>query len=511
MATAATGPVLPPVGSADPAPGRPGEGRGRDGEGAFAGALAEALGRTAASTRGSRAAGGPGQRTGTGAPAGGEEPAEAGNPTLVAQTAWAVAAAGGMALVSLTAVAGEAGGAGDEAGLGLTGTLGAVPVATGAAGGAPAAGAAGAGVASAPDGALTREGVAATPPDEAGAGRPLAAGPGSEEPFPEALTAGAGNGPAAPDRPTAGSEVLPGGTGSGGVMGVDGPRGAGDGPEAAAPGDRLPEPAARTGPAGSRDRSTPLPQVQVPAAEGEDPEILPGDGPAAARAGQPGDRRPAEAAGPETAALPEARERRTESISGPEALSGERPVTEAPASGIAAELAGAGDPARAGEVGEAGGHDRGLRWEPGLAEQVARAMERARLRVRPDGETQVRIRLEPPELGEIHLRLTLRDGQIHGQILVGRPEVREALEAQKAELWSRLQEQGVQVGGLDVGLAGGWGAPRHGEAHPGRRSGHRGALAGGEEPLPGLAPAGTGEEAARWPGGRGSRRIDFRA
>nr|PZN41976.1 MAG: hypothetical protein DIU70_05830 [Bacillota bacterium] len=503
MATAATGPVLLPVGNAEPAPGRPGRSRGRDGAGAFAGALAEALGRTGAPAGDSQQPGAPGQRGGPGVPAE-EAPAEAGDPALVAE-AWAATAAGGVALVPTAAVAGEAGEAGAGAAIGLSGAPGGAPVAHGAAVGAAAGEVAGAALAGASDGVLTLEGKALPPPGGTGAGRPPAAEPGSAEPFPGARSAEAGNGPgSAEDHPAAGGEGLPG------VTATDGD------PKAAAAGERMPVPVALAdlagdaGPIGGVGKTSPLFQAPAPAAEAEGTEGLSGSDPAAAGAGQ-AESRPGAAAGPEEAARPGARESRAGGNPGPEALSGEGSVPEAQAPGVAPEPAGVGDQARAGEVSEPRAQAGRLNSEPGLAEQVARAMERARLRVRPDGETQVRIRLEPPELGAIHLRLTLRDGQIHGQILAGRPEVRDALEAQKAELWSRLQEQGIQVGGFDVGLAGDWGAPRHGEARPGRRSGHRGALAGGEGFLPGLAPAAAGEEAVHWPGGRGSRRIDFRA
>lgn len=155
-------------------------------------------------------------------------------------------------------------------------------------------------------------------------------------------------------------------------------------------------------------------------------------------------------------------------------------------------------------------HPSGLsaaEWRQEIQEQVARALAEARLRAARDGQSEMRIRLEPPELGEISLKLTLRDGQIHGQILAGRPEVRAVLESQKAELWTRLEQQGLQVAGFDVGLAGDSEAGQQSRAEWGRsRPQRRGGLS--EEPVPAPLAEPVQRPYGAW---RPVSRLDFRA
>ncbi|MHA7878417.1 MAG: flagellar hook-length control protein FliK [Saccharospirillum sp.] len=63
---------------------------------------------------------------------------------------------------------------------------------------------------------------------------------------------------------------------------------------------------------------------------------------------------------------------------------------------------------------------------------------------------QATIRLDPPELGMMDIRITMQNDQTQIQIQVQTPQVREALESQSARLREFLEQQGQSLGELDV-------------------------------------------------------------
>jgi hypothetical protein len=70
-----------------------------------------------------------------------------------------------------------------------------------------------------------------------------------------------------------------------------------------------------------------------------------------------------------------------------------------------------------------------------------------------DGLSELRIALDPPDLGEIEMRVRTMDGVVRGQLLVQNPEVKQLLEMQINRLRESLAEQGLELAGLDVDLA----------------------------------------------------------
>lgn len=60
------------------------------------------------------------------------------------------------------------------------------------------------------------------------------------------------------------------------------------------------------------------------------------------------------------------------------------------------------------------------------------------------------IRLDPPELGMMDIRIQVQNDQTQIQILVQTPQVREALESQSTRLREYLEQQGLSLADLDV-------------------------------------------------------------
>lgn len=66
------------------------------------------------------------------------------------------------------------------------------------------------------------------------------------------------------------------------------------------------------------------------------------------------------------------------------------------------------------------------------------------------GETEFRMRLDPPELGRVHVRLLSDGDAVRGQVLVADEAVRQVIESQLPELRQRLEAAGLSVGRFDV-------------------------------------------------------------
>ena len=86
---------------------------------------------------------------------------------------------------------------------------------------------------------------------------------------------------------------------------------------------------------------------------------------------------------------------------------------------------------------------------PVLADQPARVMtqiaeavtERAQI-VRENGNTEIRLRLDPPELGTINIRVHSHNGELRAEITAADPAVRTMIESQLADLRGRLEQSG---------------------------------------------------------------------
>lgn len=88
--------------------------------------------------------------------------------------------------------------------------------------------------------------------------------------------------------------------------------------------------------------------------------------------------------------------------------------------------------------------------QPVLAGEAGRQLgERLALMVRGDIQ-QATIRLDPPELGMMDVRITVQNDQTQVQIIVQSPQVREALESQSIRLREFLEQQGLSLARLDI-------------------------------------------------------------
>lgn len=66
------------------------------------------------------------------------------------------------------------------------------------------------------------------------------------------------------------------------------------------------------------------------------------------------------------------------------------------------------------------------------------------------GETEFRMRLDPPELGAVKIRLVSDGDSIHGQVVVSNDAIRRMIESQLPELRQRLEDAGVSVQNFNV-------------------------------------------------------------
>jgi len=96
---------------------------------------------------------------------------------------------------------------------------------------------------------------------------------------------------------------------------------------------------------------------------------------------------------------------------------------------------------------------------PAVAVQVADGIVAHARVLDRDGATEFRLRLDPPELGRVHVRLVTDADGLRGQVVVADDAVRRMIESQLPELRQRLEAAGVTVQRLDVSTDPGTGGP----------------------------------------------------
>lgn len=105
-------------------------------------------------------------------------------------------------------------------------------------------------------------------------------------------------------------------------------------------------------------------------------------------------------------------------------------------------------------------------------EAVVRQVIRGARFLLKDDVSEVRVRLEPPELGSVHIRLVSGGDTLSGEIGVSNPDVKGIVESHLHQLRSSLTEQGLRVGHIDVSVrddqrGGAWSDRTGGFGHPG--------------------------------------------
>lgn len=102
---------------------------------------------------------------------------------------------------------------------------------------------------------------------------------------------------------------------------------------------------------------------------------------------------------------------------------------------------------------------------PALFDQVVRGIRLAQA----EGRSDVYLQLDPPSLGELHIRLTIQDGHVRVHLHTPSGEVKGMLDGALAQLRQALTDQGLRVDGLAVSLgqggAAGFGANTGGPGH----------------------------------------------
>jgi flagellar hook-length control protein FliK len=111
-----------------------------------------------------------------------------------------------------------------------------------------------------------------------------------------------------------------------------------------------------------------------------------------------------------------------------------------------------------------------------IAELAPRALER-------DGRAEFHLRITPPEIGPVRVRLAAHNGQVMAELTVSNEAVQHLVESRMPELRHRLESAGLNVGGFDVRYDG------SASADPRRQSANSWAWDASTESAPsGLAP-----------------------
>jgi hypothetical protein len=87
---------------------------------------------------------------------------------------------------------------------------------------------------------------------------------------------------------------------------------------------------------------------------------------------------------------------------------------------------------------------------PSSADQLAGPIV-AHVQARPEaGETELRVRLDPPELGTVKVKIVSTGGDVRAELQVTSDAVRRVVESQLPELRQKLEDAGVRVQRMDV-------------------------------------------------------------
>lgn len=88
-----------------------------------------------------------------------------------------------------------------------------------------------------------------------------------------------------------------------------------------------------------------------------------------------------------------------------------------------------------------------------ISEQAREILEQVRTQIRADvndGITELQMKLNPENLGNVHLSLTAKEGAVTAQFATENDTVRQALELQIMQLKENLEQQGVKVEAVEV-------------------------------------------------------------
>lgn len=102
-----------------------------------------------------------------------------------------------------------------------------------------------------------------------------------------------------------------------------------------------------------------------------------------------------------------------------------------------------------------------------LGRPVVPQVVRAMAALARNGVSEMRLQLQPADLGEIELRVRAVEGVIRGEVMVQNAEVKNLLDSQIERLRAALEAQGLRLEGFDVGVSDDGAFPRDREADAG--------------------------------------------
>jgi len=85
---------------------------------------------------------------------------------------------------------------------------------------------------------------------------------------------------------------------------------------------------------------------------------------------------------------------------------------------------------------------------------LGNVVRQASLLTRPDGASELTLSLQPPEMGTVVVRLTLKDDRLQGQLQVDSQSVREHMESLIPAVKQSLAGEGIDLDRLNVGVRG---------------------------------------------------------
>jgi flagellar hook-length control protein FliK len=94
--------------------------------------------------------------------------------------------------------------------------------------------------------------------------------------------------------------------------------------------------------------------------------------------------------------------------------------------------------------------DDNLALRNNLQQQIDQMMQKAKVIIRDNGNAQLTAKLNPRELGEISIKLTLVNGKLTGKFTVDNDFVQKELNSKLAQIFEELKAEGFSIDGFQV-------------------------------------------------------------